>query len=156
VHGNEPGRATHQLHHSDAVRQVALRLDLRRGDRCLRGFHRRGEPEGAVDQIHVVVDRFGNARYGDIQMSLEALLGDDVCPAMRSITANHVKVLDAILLQEIDDYVDVETSTSRGQDGAALVVAVLDCLRSQHDRLVAWHLVKTQETAAVQHMINVL
>jgi hypothetical protein len=111
VRGDEPGAAAHQLDNPDAVGHVSLCLRFGGLDGLHRFLHRGVEPKRAVNQIKVVVDRFGNAHYRDRQRSCRHFFVDPLDAAMRAVPSNDVQVGDAvpdIQSAEIDRYIPVQ------------------------------------------------
>jgi hypothetical protein len=81
----------------------AMGLDVRRVDDVF-GARRRGQvPERTVHEHHVVVDSFGDADNGDLQVAPFHFFGDGMRTALGAIVAEGEQNVDATLLEEIDD-----------------------------------------------------
>mmetsp|Transcript_9312 Transcript_9312/g.29375 ORF Transcript_9312/g.29375 Transcript_9312/m.29375 type:complete len:368 (+) Transcript_9312:423-1526(+) len=136
VRRDEACMAPHELHDADAVRSAGG-FDLGGPDGGLRLFDGRVEAEGAVDEVDVVVDGFGDAGHAELQLVVARGKVQLLRSPMGAVASDDVELVHPVALQPGEDAAAVEPAARGAQHSAAFVVDALHRGGRKQDGLLA-------------------
>jgi hypothetical protein len=131
--GDEAGVAAHQLHEADAV-PGAARFGVRGADGAGGGLDGGGEPEAALDPIHVVVDRFGNANHRQSDPPGGGFGRDRGRPPQGSIATDAKQDRHPVALEGVDHRRRILRTSRRGQDRPTVGMHIGDVAGGELER----------------------
>ena len=136
VSGDEARVAAHELDEADTI-VGAKRLGVGGADGGNGGGHGGLKPEGAANEVEVVVDGLRNADDGNLQATAAALVGDVAGTTEGAIAANRKEDVDAHALKGVDHAGGVLLAAGGTEERAAPLVDGVDLVRRENHGLVA-------------------
>ena len=136
VSGDEARVAAHELDEADTI-VGAKRLGVGGADGGNGGGHGGLKPEGAANEVEVVVDGLRNADDGNLQATATALVGDVAGTTEGAIAANREEDVDAHALKGVNHADGVLLAARGTEKRAAPLVDGVNLVRRENHGLVA-------------------
>ena len=133
IRSDEPAVTPHHMDQPHAV-HGAFGFIVSGSDHVVRGIDSRFKTEGAVHETDVVIDRLRNTDDTDIEAAALGGFRQFMCAAERAVAPHTEEHIDIQTHERFQHYIRILCATGGPENGAALLVDVIDRSFIQHHR----------------------